>query len=130
MSNLDIYRAPVQQNGIFDDGKSETGAAQFPRAPFVHTVESLEQMRKMLRRNTCSIVRKTEPELVLFLLETLDRDGGAFTGVCDGIVSQVSENRLDELLASVYCRVRELPQIADVVLQFVQIYVEDEQKAE
>ena len=106
MCNLDIYRAPMQQNGILDDGKSEAGAAQFPRTPFVHAVEPLEQMRKMLRRNTCAIVRKTEPELVLFLLETLDCDGGAFTGVCDGIVRQISENRIDKLLASVDCRAR------------------------
>ena len=101
MCNLDIYRAPMQQNGILDDGKSEAGAAQFPRTPFVHAVEPLDQMRKMLRRNTCAIVRKTEPELVLVLLETLDCDGGAFTGVCDGIVRQISENRIDKLLASV-----------------------------
>ena len=96
MGNLDIYRAPVQQNGILDDGKSEAGAAQFPRAPFVHAVEPLEQMRKMLRRDTCPIVRKTEPDLVLFLLETLDCNGGAFTGVCDGIVHQVTEDGVEQ----------------------------------
>ena len=70
----------MDQDGVLDDGESQSRSAQLSGSSLVDAVESLEQMRQMLLRNSCSIVGEYEPILAAVFFRTLDGDGRALAG--------------------------------------------------
>lgn len=50
------YRAAVPCCGVFDYGKSQAGASGSPRAPLVDAVETLKNVRQMLRIYSAAVV--------------------------------------------------------------------------
>src|SRR5574344_671292 len=86
----------VHDDGIFDDGKSQSCAAQFATTPFVHTIEPLENMCQMLVCHTHAVVCETEIEKVLVCSEHPYRYFCSFAGISDGIVGEITENGIDE----------------------------------
>src|SRR5277367_4395507 len=52
--------AIVRQHYVLGDGKAQPGAPGFPRASLVHPVETLEQARQVLKRNTRAKVAHVE----------------------------------------------------------------------
>ena len=54
------YSAAVDGYGILDDGKAETGAAEFSATPLIYSVEAFEKMFQMLWLYTWTIVAHGE----------------------------------------------------------------------
>ena len=46
----------MELNDVLYNAQAESGAARFTRAPFVHSVETLEKMRQILLRYPRSVV--------------------------------------------------------------------------
>ena len=61
------YLPTMQQNGILDDGETETSATQLTAATFINAVEALEDARQMLRRDAHTIVAEGERPMRAFV---------------------------------------------------------------
>ena len=91
----------MNQYGILYDGKTKPRSAELSGTALVHAVKPLEQVRKMLFGNTGPVVGEDEPILVAVLLRTLDSYRRALTGISYRIVSQISENGIQQQLIAI-----------------------------
>jgi hypothetical protein len=64
----DYYATAVELHRMLHDGKAKARASNLAGAPFVHTVESLEETRKMLLIDTAAIVLETDAAQTLVIL--------------------------------------------------------------
>ena len=72
--------SPVEENGILHNGESKACTTQFAATPIVHSIEALEDARKIFERNAYTIVGKGEVE-ELCIPSCADGDGGVFACV-------------------------------------------------
>ena len=91
----------MEEHGVFNDGKSQTGAAELARTPFVYPVESLEQTIQMFFGYTHAVVREGEIVVLLVFEIAVDCDVSSPPGIGDGIVGEVSENRVEQRIVTV-----------------------------
>src|ERR1035441_10684391 len=92
-------RSPVCKNNVLGDGESQPGAPGFPRASFIHAVETLEKTRQMFGRNPGSEVFdvKFDAGLYYAALRRAGSQNNFFSGrrVLQRILDQVGKNLVD-----------------------------------
>lgn len=87
--------ASVEGYGVFDDGESESGSAEFAASAFVDAVESLEDAWHVFWWDASPVVGKGEVP-VLCVVVCGYFDGGACSSIFDGVVCEVSEDAVYE----------------------------------
>ena len=60
----------MQENGILDDGKTQTGATHLAAASLIYPIETLEKTGEMLGRNSLTVITEDEMPLIALLLGT------------------------------------------------------------
>ena len=91
----------MQENGILDDGKTQTGATHLAAASLIYTIETLEKTGEMLGRNPLTIIAEDEMPLVALLLGT-QRHLTSFAGISDGIVGKIAEYAIEKTAVALH----------------------------
>src|SRR5262245_60331688 len=83
--NLDF--STLRPHKMFDDGQAKPRASQFARPGFVHTIESLEDSRQIVRGNTDARITHLDPDSRASLARRVgnccDLNASALRGVFD-----------------------------------------------
>ena len=95
------YFTFVEENSVFDDGQSQTGAAEFAGASFVYPIETLEEAVQMLFGYPHAVVGEGEVVILVVFEIAVDGDSGTLSGVRDGVVGEISEYRVEQRVVAV-----------------------------
>src|SRR5208282_6627531 len=93
---LGANRSPVCKNDMLGDGKSQPGAAGFPRARFIDAVETLKKAGQMFGRNAGAEVPDVEFDAVLCRAGS-ENDFLSRGRVLQRILDQVGKNLMNGL---------------------------------
>ena len=89
----------MQENGILDDGKTQTGATHLAAASLIYPIETLKKTGEMLGRNTLTVITEDEMPLIALLLGT-QRYLTPFAGISYGIVGKITEDAINQTLVT------------------------------
>ena len=85
--------ATVLLHSVLDDGKPQSGSAQFTTASLVDTVETLKDAFQVLGIYALPIVAKGKFPVFIVIVD-IDFNGGAVAGIINGIVEQIAEHAI------------------------------------
>ena len=91
----------MQENGILDDGKTQTGATHLAAASLIYPIETLEKTGEMLGRNSLAIITEDEMPLIALLLGT-QRYLTPFAGISYGIVGKIAEHTVEQTAVTLH----------------------------
>ena len=91
----------MQENGILDDGKPQTGATHLAAASLIYPIETLEKTGEMLGRNSLAIITEDEMPLIALLLGT-QRYLTSFAGISYGIVGKIAEHTIEQTAVTLH----------------------------
>ena len=85
----------MQSDCILDNGKAQSRSAKFAAAAFIHTVEALEDARKMLIGDSCTIIGKSKVVVLLICTEAGNLYESTLPCISNRIVNQITEYRIE-----------------------------------
>jgi len=89
---VDGNRASVGEDDVFDDGKSESGAAAVAGAVFVNAIKAVENKRLRAKRDAWSVVSDGDGEVGVISFCGDGKDQVARVAVTKGIGEEVQVN--------------------------------------